>query len=130
LTLAKRLGLISTSVHEEWSLVEKRSEQREECEGSCPICQEKQGTQACVILSCSYAFHSSCLKSFEKFVKKTLSNLQKSELRQKIMQNLRKLLPLLCNECSKHHPLFHPSRRFILHMHAHPSSSLEVNRKY
>jgi hypothetical protein len=136
LTLAQRLGLISKPEaplsHKEWSLVEKRSEQREEYKGSCPICQEKQGTQACVILSCSHVFHSSCLKSFEKFAKtKACPICRKASYDKKSYKTSENYYYLYCVvKVQSIIRCFIYRERFIRYMQSHPSSNLEVNRKY
>jgi len=71
LTLAQRLGLVAEPskplTHEQWDLVKKSSDSREDSGVPCSICLEDFRERAQVILSCSHVLHAECLRSFEKF---------------------------------------------------------------
>jgi hypothetical protein len=75
-TLAERIGLIqmtnnNTENHlseAAWNEIKQRSNERQDSNCPCPICQEDFGLGQQVLLSCSHVFHRACLTTFEKFV--------------------------------------------------------------
>lgn len=75
-TLAERIGLIqmtnSDADHQlteaAWNEIKQRSNDRQDSDCPCPICQEDFGLGQQVLLSCSHVFHRACLTTFEKFV--------------------------------------------------------------
>ncbi|CAF0854886.1 unnamed protein product [Adineta steineri] len=74
-TLAERIGLIQTTnkadnhlTEAAWNEVKQRSNDRQDSNCPCPICQEDFGLGQQVLLSCSHVFHRACLITFEKFV--------------------------------------------------------------
>ncbi|UJR30165.1 hypothetical protein I4U23_017705 [Adineta vaga] len=74
-TLAERIGLIEvnnkTSNHlseAAWNEVKQQSNNRQDSNCPCAICQEDFGLGQQVLLSCSHVFHRACLQTFEKFV--------------------------------------------------------------
>ena len=76
-TLAERIGLIPTT-HDNasnphlseaaWDAVKQRSNDRQDSNCPCAICQEDFGLGQQVLLSCSHVFHRACLTTFEKYV--------------------------------------------------------------
>jgi hypothetical protein len=76
LSLAERLGLVDKpplpKSQAEWRQIENKFLHRTMkniTEESCPICYENLQFNDQVILSCSHVFHSTCLKSFEVFMR-------------------------------------------------------------
>jgi len=76
-TLAERIGLIQMTnndnnsghlTEEAWNAIKQRSNEREDSNCPCAICQEDFGLGQQVLLSCSHVFHRACLTTFEKYV--------------------------------------------------------------
>ncbi len=75
-TLAERIGLIqmtNTDVDHHlsesaWNAIKQRSNERQDSNCPCAICQEDFGLGQQVLLSCSHVFHRACLTTFEKYV--------------------------------------------------------------
>jgi hypothetical protein len=75
-TLAQRIGLIQMTNTETdnhlseaaWNVIKQRSNDRQDSNCPCAICQEDFGLEPQVLLSCSHVFHRACLTTFEKFV--------------------------------------------------------------
>ena len=75
-TLAERIGLIQISPTSEenhlteaaWNDIKQRSNDRQDSNCPCAICQEDFGLDQQVLLSCSHVFHRACLSTFERFV--------------------------------------------------------------
>ena len=75
-TLAERIGLIQMTNDKTenylneaaWNAIKQRSNDRQDSNCPCPICQEHFGLGQQVLLSCSHVFHRTCLATFEKFV--------------------------------------------------------------
>ncbi|CAF1016412.1 unnamed protein product [Rotaria sp. Silwood1] len=75
-TLAERIGLIQMTNNDTenhlteaaWNVIKQRSNDRQDSNCPCPICQEDFGLGQQVLLSCSHVFHRACLTTFEKFV--------------------------------------------------------------
>jgi hypothetical protein len=74
-TLAERIGLIQTNTKTDnhlteaaWDVVKQRSNDRQDSNCPCAICQEDFGLGQQVLLSCSHVFHRACLTTFEKYV--------------------------------------------------------------
>lgn len=72
-TLAERIGLIQMTndehlSEEAWNTIKQRSNERQDSNCPCAICQEDFGLGQQVLLSCSHVFHRACLSTFEKYV--------------------------------------------------------------
>ncbi|CAF3032312.1 unnamed protein product [Rotaria socialis] len=75
-TLAERIGLIQVKNNDAenhlteaaWGEIKQRSNDREDSNCPCAICQEDFGLGPQVLLSCSHVFHRACLTTFERFV--------------------------------------------------------------
>ncbi|CAF3145378.1 unnamed protein product [Rotaria sp. Silwood2] len=75
-TLAERIGLIQMTNNDAenhlteaaWNAIKQRSNERQDSNCPCAICQEDFGLGQQVLLSCSHVFHRACLATFEKFV--------------------------------------------------------------
>jgi hypothetical protein len=75
-TLAERIGLIQMTNTDAdnhlseaaWNAIKQRSNEREDSNCPCAICQEDFGLGQQVLLSCSHVFHRACLTTFEKYV--------------------------------------------------------------
>jgi hypothetical protein len=77
-TLAERIGLIQMTNNNNntenhlseaaWNTIKQRSNEREDSNCPCAICQEDFGLEQQVLLSCSHVFHRACLTTFEKYV--------------------------------------------------------------
>ena len=72
-TLAERIGLVQIGDEKHlteaaWNDVKQRSNEREDSNCPCAICQEDFGLGQQVLLSCSHVFHRACLTTFERFV--------------------------------------------------------------
>jgi hypothetical protein len=75
-TLAERIGLIQMTntdadnhlTEAAWGEIKQRSNDRQDSDCPCAICQEDFGLGQQVLLSCSHVFHRTCLTTFEKFV--------------------------------------------------------------
>jgi hypothetical protein len=75
-TLAERIGLIQMTNNDAdkhlteaaWNVIKQRSNERQDSNCPCAICQEDFGLGQQVLLSCSHVFHRACLATFEKFV--------------------------------------------------------------
>lgn len=136
LTLAQRLGLVQKPeaplTHEQWAQVEHNSECREEYKGKCPICHEMLGRQSSVILSCSHVFHSTCIKSFEKYAKtKACPICRKECYEKKSYKTSENYYYLFCVvKVQSVIRCFIFRERFIKFMLKYPSKNLEVARKY
>ena len=136
LTLAQRLGLVSKPdaplTHEQWAAVEKTSEMREEYKGNCPICHEHLGRHASVILSCSHVFHTTCMKSFEKFSKtKACPICRKNSYEKKTYKTSTDYYYIFCIvKIQSWVRCFIMHERFIKHMLETPSKNVAVYRKY
>lgn len=82
-TLAERIGIIQmTNNNPEnhlseaaWNEIKQRSNEREDSNCPCAICQEDFGLGQQVLLSCSHVFHRACLTTFEKYVSHNANNL-------------------------------------------------------
>lgn len=75
-TLAERIGIIQISNSDAnehlseaaWTAIKQRSNDRQDSNCPCAICQEDFGLGQQVLLSCSHVFHRACLTTFEKYV--------------------------------------------------------------
>ena len=75
-TLAERIGLIQISnsdankhlTEAAWNEIKQRSNDRQDSNCPCAICQEDFGLGQQVLLSCSHVFHRACLTTFERYV--------------------------------------------------------------
>lgn len=71
LTLAQKRGLVEKPpmplTPEQWTEIVDKAKVRLSSNPSCPICMEFFGCGSQTILSCSHVFHTSCIKSLEKF---------------------------------------------------------------
>ena len=75
-TLAERIGIIQISnsdvnnhlTEAAWTAIKQRSNDRQDSNCPCAICQEDFGLGQQVLLSCSHVFHRACLTTFEKYV--------------------------------------------------------------
>lgn len=82
-TLAERIGLIQMTNNDAeahlseaaWNAIKQRSNERQDSNCPCPICQEDFGLGQQVLLSCSHVFHRACLTTFEKYVSHNANNL-------------------------------------------------------
>ena len=136
LTLAQRLGLVQKPAaplnHHEWAEVEKKSEQREEYKGHCPICQEFLGREASVILSCTHVFHKLCISSFEKFSKTRACPIcRKQSYEKKQYKTSQDYYYIYCiTKIQAWIKGYFCRQRFVRHMLEHPSGNKAVHRKY
>ena len=78
LSLAQKMGLVEAPPpapnEEEWSAVVSRAAHRGDSLRPCAICHESFALPTSspqVLLNCSHVFHETCLKQFEKFVRKS-----------------------------------------------------------
>lgn len=78
LTLAEKMGLVEAPPpppsETEWQHAVSKSLHRHDCGRECAICQVAfvaSSDTAQVILSCSHVYHETCIKQFEKFVRKS-----------------------------------------------------------
>lgn len=75
-TLAERIGIIQVNNSDAdqhlseaaWKAIKQRSNDRQDSNCPCAICQEDFGLGQQVLLSCSHVFHRACLSTFEKYV--------------------------------------------------------------
>mmetsp|Transcript_19885 Transcript_19885/g.55443 ORF Transcript_19885/g.55443 Transcript_19885/m.55443 type:complete len:399 (-) Transcript_19885:497-1693(-) len=74
LTLAQHLGLIPKPdpllTEKEWNQVHLTARLHFRSTTDCAICREGFKEEQQVLLSCSHVFHSSCIKSFERFAQR------------------------------------------------------------
>ncbi|CAG9464963.1 unnamed protein product [Pedinophyceae sp. YPF-701] len=70
-TLAQRYGLVAAPpaklTTSEWKAVREKSRARGDLTSRCAICLDGFGNQKQTLLSCSHVFHSTCIKSFERY---------------------------------------------------------------